>query len=192
MAHRPVSPKFIIYTAARRAGKKQTGRIAAILVRRQSANIVEFLASPAPPQLGRLFRDPNSLPIYGPGIAALVAATAVWHRILARAQVSAYFDNDPSSNGMVRGDARLPVARNMILRFWKLISRRPNRVWFGRVHPLDLADLSTRNRPLLFMTSRPRECADAKSPAPHFTSKWHFFDRSLGRFLESGQIRLLI
>ena len=122
---RPVSPKFIIYTDACWSDKRQTGRIAAIPVRRQSGAIVEVVSAPASPQLDRLFGDANSLPIYGMGLFELVATTAVWRRTLARAQVSAYFDNDPSSNGLVRGDARLSIARNVILRSRQLISDSP-------------------------------------------------------------------
>ena len=49
---------------------------------------------------------------------ALVAVFAVWQCLLEGRQVADYVDNDPASNGLVRGAARFKTARNFIFRVW--------------------------------------------------------------------------
>ena len=174
---RPPFPNFILYTDASWSDKKNSGRIAAILVDRSTGNIIDVLSSAAPASLVRAFK--SSLVIYGLELFALVAASAVWQFTLSNSQVSAYVDNDPSSNGLVRGAAKFPIAHYMILRFWQLMCKRSISVWFERVpSPLNLADLPTRNRSLPVKSPNWREFPSLEFLVAHFTSKWSFTNDS--------------
>ena len=112
----PKYPKYILYTDASWSGKKYSGRIAAISVDRRSGAVLEVLSSAAPLSLAHLFK--TSLAIYGLELFALVAALAAWQRILHHSCVTDYVDNDPSSNGLIRGSSKFSISHNMILRFW--------------------------------------------------------------------------
>ena len=182
---RPVHPDYIVYTDASWSDKKGSGRIAAILIDRNPAKMIEVLSPASPLSLVQLFK--SSLAIYGLGLFALASAFAAWQQILAHHQVTAYVDNDPSSNGLVRGAAKFHIAHNMILRFRQLAHRRPIRVWLERApSPTNIADLPTRGRSL------PANALSWKDlPAPdflvaHFTSRWSFLGDSSLNFLGGG------
>ena len=139
---RPVFPRYIIYTHASWKTSTRRGRIAAILIERQSGHIIEVLSSEAPLRVVKCFD--RSSAIYGLVLFALVAAFATWQDRLAGHQVSAYVDNDPSPNGLIRGAAKFLIAHNFILRFLQLCGRRSICVWFERApSPVNLADLPT-------------------------------------------------
>ena len=181
----PKYPKYILYTDASWSDKKHSGRIAAILIERCSGKVLEVLSSAAPLSLVNLFK--SSLAIYGLELFALVAATAAWQRFLAYSCVCAYVDNDPSSNGLIRGAAKFPAAHNMILRFWQLARKRSICVWFERVSsPLNLADLPTRHRALPVSALVWREFPALDDLVAHFTKNWCFANESFleewGRF----------
>ena len=141
---RPRFPKFIIYTDASWSDKRGQGRIAALLFDRSSGVLLEVLSSAAPARLATLFRD--SSVIYGLELFALVACFAVWQAVLAGFQVTAYVDNDPASNGLVKGSAPHPISQNFIRRFWQLTLTRSISVWLERVpSPINWADMPTRH-----------------------------------------------
>ena len=168
---RPVFPRYIIYTDASWKSSTQRGRIAAILIERQSGRIIEVLSSEAPLRVVKCFD--RSSAIYGLELFALVAAFATWQDRLAGHQVSAYVDNDPSSNGLIRGAAKFSIAHNFILRFWQLCGRRLISVWFERVpSPVNLADLPTRFRSLPFSVGHTREFPLVDTLINFFLAKW--------------------
>ena len=178
----PKYPKFIIYTDASWSDKKKSGRIAAILIEQKSRKVLEVLSSAAPISLVNSFK--NSSAIYGLELFALVAATAAWQQLLAHSYVCAYVDNDPSSNGLIRGAAKFEIAHNMILRYWQLAHKRSICVWFERApSPRNLADLPTRNRSLPIPALKWREFPAVEFLVAHFTKKWSFSnDSSLGEY----------
>ena len=140
---RPRFPKYIIYSDASWSGKRDQGRIAALLFHRSSGQLLETLSSAVPSRLASLFRD--SSVIYGLELFALVASFAVWQDRLAGYQATAYVDSDPSSNGVVRGSAPHHIAQNFIRRFWQLALILSIAVWLGRVpSPINWADMPTR------------------------------------------------
>ena len=82
-------------------------------------------------------------------------------------------DNDPASNGLVRGAAKFKVAHNFILRFWQLVCDRSIAVWFERVpSPLNLADLPTGFKKLPMKVEKVRGFPHIGRLIDHFTSKW--------------------
>ena len=168
---RPEFPKYIIYTDASWRPSRGKGRIAAILIERQSKRVVEVLSSPAPGAIASLFDDSSA--IYGLELFALVAAFAIWQRILAGRQVAAYVDNDPASNGLVKGAAHFGPAHSFILRFWQLVYSRSIAVWFERVpSPLNLADLPTRHKELPLKVENTREFPQIDRLIEYFMKKW--------------------
>ena len=168
---KPEFPKFIIYTDAAWRPSKRSGRIAAILIERRSGRVLEVLSSPAPTRVASLFDDSSA--IYGLELFALVASFIVWQEQLEGCQVAAYVDNDPASNGLVKGAAKFKVAHNFILRFWQLVCDRSIAVWFERVpSPLNLADLPTRFKKLPMKVEKVREFPHIDRLIDHFTSKW--------------------
>ena len=178
---RPVYPRYIIYTDASWKPSTQKGRIAAILIERQSGRLIEVLSSEAPLRVVKYFD--RSSAIYGLELFALVAAFATWQDRLAGRQVSAFVDNDPSSNGLIRGAAKFLIAHNFILRFWQLCGHRSISVWFERVpSPVNLADLPTRDRSLPFPVDHMREFPLIDTLINFFLANWDFGVNSLQDF----------
>ena len=124
----PSYPQYVVYTDASWSFKKNRGGIAAILFDDKSGKILRTLSSPAPLKIVELFDESSA--IYGLELFALVSCFAVWQDILAGCQTTAYVDNDPSSNGLIRGAAKFPAAQKFIMRFWQLIYLKNMRVWF--------------------------------------------------------------
>ena len=140
---RPHFPRYIIYSDASWSEKRGQGRIAALLFDQASGALLDVLSSPSPPDFPPLFHD--SSVIYGLELFALVASFAVWQAVLAGHQVTAYVDNDPASNGLVKGAAHHHIAQNFIRRFWQLTLKNSISVWVERVpSPINWADMPTR------------------------------------------------
>ena len=138
---------------------------------RRSGTPLETLSSESPLALSGLFG--NSIAIYGLERFALVAAFEVWHDRLADPQVAAYVDNDPASNGLVKGAAHFGPAHSFILRFWQLVYSRSIAVWFERVpSPLNLADLPTRHKELPLKVENTREFPQIDRLIEYFMKKW--------------------
>ena len=130
---RPRFPKFIVYTDASWPDKKNKGMLDALLFNQDSGNLVEVLSPPAPASVVRLFR--GSVVICGLELFALVSAFAVWQDVFGGFQITAFVDNDPLSQGFIRGSAPLPVARYSIRRFWQRSFLRSISIWIERVPP---------------------------------------------------------
>ena len=168
---RPRFPKFIIYSDASWSDKRGQGRIAALLFDRSSGALLEVLSSAAPPRLATLFKDSSI--IYGLELFALVACFAVWQAVLAGFQVTAYVDNDPASNGLVKGSAPHPIAQNFIRRFWQLTLTRSISVWLERVpSPINWADMPTRYVKLPTETLSEREFPFLDELINMFLAQW--------------------
>ena len=170
VTRRPAYPKFIIYTDASWSEKKG-GLLAALLFDRNSGTLLEALSSPAPKELIDLFR--SSSIIYGLELFALVASFVVWQDRLSGFQVTAFVDNDPSSNGVVKGSAQYPIAQNFIRRFWQLMLIRSISVWIERVpSPLNWADMPTRSVDLPLKNYTLKEFPQILELIKIFTSQW--------------------
>ena len=173
VSFRPPSPHFIIYTDASWSDKKGKGRIAALLFEQSSGRLLETLSSEAPSRLAKLFLDANSSAIYGLELFALVAAFAVWQARLAGLQVTAFVDNDPASNGVVKGSAGTAIAKNFIRRFWQLALIRSIFVWIERVpSPLNWADMPTRGVELPVKSKLTREFPLLNELIDLFLAQW--------------------
>ena len=130
VGNRPLYHRYIIYTDTSWKIPTQLGRIAAILIERQSGRIPEVLSSEFPLIVLKLFG--KSPAIYGIELFALVADFSAWQDKLDGSQVAAYVDNDPSPNGLIRGTSKFHIAHNFTLRFWQLCGHRSISVWFER------------------------------------------------------------
>ena len=132
---------------------------------------MDVLSSSVPNRLSTLFKD--SSVIYGLELFALVASFAVWQDLLAGYQVTAYVDNDPSSNGLVKGAASFPLAHNFIRRFWQLALIRSISVWLERVpSPLNWADMPTRDVKIPVKMLRFRKFPQLNELINMFLAQW--------------------
>ena len=168
---RPKFAHYIIYTDASWSDKKNKGRLAALLFDQRSGVLLDTLSSEVPMELADLFRD--SAVIYGLELFALVSAFAVWQDRLSFAQVTAYVDNDPSSDGVIKGSANHPIAQNFIRRFWQLIFLRSISVWVERVpSPRNWADMPTRDVELPVKSLKYREFPNICELINMFCAQW--------------------
>ena len=166
-----ITPKYYIYTDAAWRPSKRSGRIAAIVIERRPGRVLEVLSSPDPLRAASLFDDSPS--IYGLELFALVTAFIAWRQILEGCQVTAYVDNDPASNGLVRGAAHFEIEHNFSFRPWQLVCGRSIAVWFERApSPLNLADIPTRFKKPPAKVGKLRGSPNVDRLIDHFTTKW--------------------